>query len=117
MKNTAYTVAIGTVERAVRMDVIPQTNMLARAMIRQSNNNLYAARRTKNANMRAPTVNLLQAAKNGKRALWSVINLPAVSPKGVNDIATNIIKIALGITQAFFGFKTPQAKNMCGYER
>ena len=117
MKNTAYTVAIGTVERAVRMDVIPQTNMLARAMIRQSNNNLYAARRTKNANMRAPTVNLLQAAKNGKRALWSVINLPAVSPKEVNDIATNIIKIALGITQAFFGFKTPQAKNMCGYER
>ena len=117
MKNTAYTVAIGTVERAVKMDEIPQTNMLARAMIRQSNNNLYAARRTKNANMRAPTVNLLQAAKNGKRALWSVINLPAVSPKGVNDIATNIIKIALGITQAFFGFKTPQAKNMCGYER
>ena len=117
MKNTAYTVAIGTVERAVRMDVIPQTNMLARAIICQSNNNLYAARRTKKAYMRAPTGNLLQAAKNGERALWSVIHLPAVSPKGINDIATSIIKIALCITRPYFGFKTPQAKNMCRYER
>jgi len=99
------------------MDVIPQTNMLARAIIRQSNNSLYAAPRTKKANMRAPTANLLQAAKNGEKALWSVINLPAVSPKGINDIATSIIKIDLCITQPFFGFKTPQAKNMCKYER